>query len=71
MTSCKSQVQTMFPDWSLGEYLTFAPTVGYSEAGMGEYLTGPGSGSLMGEYVTDIGNADYYGANAAGMINSF
>lgn len=59
------KAQLVAQGWAMGEYLTFAPTVGYSP-GMGQYLTGPGSGQ-MGEYITnDIGNADYYGVNAPG-----
>jgi hypothetical protein len=63
----KSQLVSMLPaSVPLGEYLTFAPTVGYSpgtalplSTGMGLYLTQDGSG--LGEYVSaDVGATGLY-----------
>jgi hypothetical protein len=60
----KAQLSTLLPASiplsGLGEYLTFAPTVGYSSGGYNPQLL-----SGLGEYVSaDIGNGDYYGAGA-------
>jgi hypothetical protein len=59
----KAQLSSLLPASlplsGLGEYLTFAPTVGYSSGGYNPQLSG------LGEYVAaDIGNGDYYGAGA-------
>lgn len=63
----KAQLVGMLPaSVPLGEYLTYAPTVGYSpgtalpmSTGMGQYITGDGSG--LGEYVTaDVGATGLY-----------
>lgn len=63
----KAQLQASFPDVKLGEYLTFAPTVGTMEqagrllstgmSGVGEYLSG--LPQAVG-YETD--NSGYYGS---------
>lgn len=73
----KAQVQASFPDVKLGEYLTFAPTVGTMEqagrlmsTGMGEYLQGlpsavgyePDSSGFYGS-----GNGDFSGDGMSGM----
>ncbi|MGH3430428.1 MAG: hypothetical protein ACRDQZ_23145 [Mycobacteriales bacterium] len=60
----KAQLSTLLPASlplsGLGEYLTFAPTVGYSSGGYNPQLM-----SGLGEYISaDIGNGDYYGAGA-------
>lgn len=61
----KEQVTQFAPSLPLGEYMTFAPTVGYGpgaapvlQTGLGEYVTGPGTGT-MGEYVTGAGDVAY------------
>lgn len=72
----KAQLQSSFPTLNLGEYLTFAPTVGTTRragrllsTGMGEYLSGipnDGSGgtaddmSYTGEWNGDGMNGDQY-----------
>lgn len=57
----KAQLQTMLPaSVPLGEYLTFAPTVGYTGGGATPQLSG------LGEYIgADIGNPDPYGQYSA------
>ena len=68
----KAQLATMLPaSIPLGEYLTYAPTVGMSpgtalplSTGMGMYITGDGAG--LGEYAAaDIGATGLY--DAGGM----
>ena len=56
----KEQFASVFPSVPLGEYLTFAPVVGYGATtalpgttGMGEYMSG------VGEYVTGAGDGAY------------
>lgn len=57
----RAQVGTMVPSLPLGDYMTFAPVVGYDngEGVSTGFGTGFGTGQDMGAYLSDDGSGDF------------